>query len=108
MKRDCMLSVRMTSQEKEIIAKTAANLGVSMNKMLRFLGLHADKSDAARRSLRELTALINHLNLIATSPDMDTNLEDAIPAMVAKAIAPLRTLEEALALPREIEQAPDS
>jgi hypothetical protein len=100
-KRKERIPIQVTAVEKEIIRSSAKAQGSNASQMLRFLGLHADKFSAARQSLRELTSWLNHLQLITSSPE-DTNPAD-IQAAISNAIAPVRSIEEALTLPRQIE-----
>lgn len=102
MKRKGRIPVRVTAVEKEIIKAAAKAEGINVSQMLRFLGLHADKFSEARRSLLEVTSWLNHLKLIASSPDIDTKPED-IQAAVDNAIASIRSIEEALSLSRAME-----
>jgi hypothetical protein len=101
-KREERIFIRVTPAEKEIIESASETQGTNVSKMLRFLGLHADKFSTALKSLRELTSWLNHLKLIASSPDIETKPED-IQAAVNNAIKPIQSLEEALSLPRQIE-----
>jgi hypothetical protein len=100
--RQKRIVVRVTPAEKEAIELAVKSQGNNVSQTLRFLGLHADKFSEARKSLRELISWLNHLMLITSSPDIEANPED-IQAAINNAIAPVGSLEEALTLPRQID-----
>ena len=103
MKRKERIFIRVTRAEKEAIESAVKSQGNNnVSQTLRFLGLHADKFNAARKSLLELTSWLNHLKLIASFPDIETTPED-IQTAVDSAIEPLQSIEEALVFPRQIE-----